>query len=64
VETWEKIAEICSKNVTKGKRLMVIGSLRQDRWEDDNGKTQSRIKIIGNDIRFLESGKKTDEAKE
>jgi single-strand DNA-binding protein len=64
VETWEKIAEACSKNVTKGKRLMVMGSLRQDRWEDDNGKTQSRIKIIGNEIRFLENAKKTDEAKE
>jgi single-stranded DNA-binding protein len=41
-----------------------MGSLRQDRWEDDNGKTQSRIKIIGNEIRFLENAKKTDEAKE
>jgi len=64
VETWEKIAEACSKNVIKGRRLIVMGSLKQDRWEDDNGKTQSRIKIIGNEIRFLENAKKTDEAKE
>lgn len=63
VETWEKIAELCSKSVVKGKRLIVMGSLRQDRWEDDNGKTQSRIKIIGNEIRFLEGAKKTDEAR-
>jgi len=63
VETWEKIAERCSKSVIKGKRLIVIGSLRQDRWEDDNGKVQSRIKIIGNEIRFVESSKNTDEAR-
>lgn len=63
VETWEKIAEACSRNVEKGRRLIVMGSLRQDRWEDEQGKMHSRIKIIGNEIRFLESGKKTDEAK-
>ncbi len=62
VETWEKTAEICSKNITKGKRIIVMGSLRQDRWEDGNGKMQSRLKIIGNEIRFLESSKKQDEA--
>ena len=62
VETWEKVAEICSKNVNKGKRVMVIGTLRQDRWEDDKGKTQSRLKIVGNEIRFLESLKSTAEA--
>lgn len=61
VETWEKVAEMCSKNVSKGKRLMVIGSLRQDRWESEDGKTKSRIKIVGNEIRFLESKKNNEE---
>ncbi len=55
VETWEKVAEICSNHVDKGKRLIVIGYLRQDRWENDEGKVQSRVKVIGNEIRFLES---------
>ena len=58
VETWEKVADFCSKNVSKGKRVMVIGSLRQDRWEDEKGKMQSRIKIVGNEVRFLESASK------
>lgn len=57
VETWEKTADFCSRNITKGKRIIVMGSLRQDRWEDDKGKIQSRLKIIGNEVRFLESGK-------
>jgi single-strand DNA-binding protein len=54
IETWEKIAEICSKNIRKGKRIMVIGSIKQDWWEDDKEKMQSRLKIIGNEIRVLE----------
>jgi len=65
VETWEKTAEFCSRNITKGKRILVTGSLRQDRWEDDRGKTQSRLKIIGNEVVFLGPGKAAaDEAKE
>ena len=63
VETWERIAEICSESVAKGKRLLVIGGLRQDRWEGKDGKMQSRIKIVGNEVRFLETPKKKqDEA--
>lgn len=61
VETWEKVADLCSKSVSKGKRIMVIGTLRQDRWESEDGKTRSRIKIVGNEIRFLESKKNQDE---
>ena len=55
VETWERLAEICSGNITQGRRIMVHGELRQDRWEGKDGKTRSRIKIVGNEIRFLES---------
>lgn len=62
VETWEKIAEMCSNNVKKGRRLMIIGNLRQDRWESEDGKARSRIKIVGNEIRFLESKLKKDES--
>lgn len=54
VETWEKIAEVCGSYVDKGKRLMVIGALRQDRWEGKDGSHQSRIKLVGNEVRFLE----------
>lgn len=63
VETWEKMADVCSKNITKGKRVLVTGSLRQDRWEDDKGKMQSRLKIVGNEVIFLGPPKAADEAK-
>ena len=53
IETWEKVADICTRNVNKGKRVMVIGELRQDRWEGKDGRIQSKIKVIGNHIRFL-----------
>jgi single-strand DNA-binding protein len=58
VETWDKLAGVCSNGVTKGKRVMVVGTLRQDRWEGKDGKKQSRIKIVGKEVRFIEYLKK------
>ncbi len=60
VETWEKLAEICSNGVTKGRRVMVAGTLRQERWEGTDGKKRSRIKVIGREIRFIESFRKPE----
>ncbi len=62
IETWEKVADMCAEHVAKGKRLMVIGTLKQDRWEGNDGKTQSRIKLVGNEIRFLNAPKKQETA--
>jgi single-strand DNA-binding protein len=61
VETWEKLADLCSKNVAKGKKVMVIGTLRQDRWEGKDGKNQSKIKMVGNQIRFIDTKKDVKE---
>ncbi|HON80257.1 MAG TPA: single-stranded DNA-binding protein [Spirochaetota bacterium] len=62
VETWQKLAEMCSKNVKKGKRIMVMGGLRQDRWEGKDGRIQSKIILIGREIRFLDSLKTVKES--
>jgi single-strand DNA-binding protein len=61
VETWEKAADMCAKNVTKGRRVMVIGTLKQDRWEGKDGKTQSKIKLVGKEIRFIDIKKEEKE---
>jgi single-strand DNA-binding protein len=57
IETWEKVAEICSKRIAKGKKVLIIGTLKQDRWEGKDGKTQSKIKLVGKEIRFLDTHK-------
>lgn len=60
VEAWEKTADYCSKKITKGKRIMVMGTLRQDRWEGKDGKAQTKIKIIANEVRLIEQVKKAE----
>jgi single-strand DNA-binding protein len=52
VEVWGVIAANCAKYLTKGSGIIVEGRLRQDRWEKD-GKTQSRVRIVANNIHFM-----------
>lgn len=46
--------EKLAPKLTKGTKVCVSGSLRQERWEKD-GKTQSRIKVIAKDLDFAQS---------
>lgn len=64
VEAWDKKGEFCAKTITKGKRVMVMGTLRQDRWEGKDGKTQTKIKIIANEIRMIEQARKGEKIPE
>lgn len=59
IETWERLAENCAEFLKKGSKVTVNGSLRQDRWQDDDGKTQSKIKVLAQVVRF--DGKKAGE---
>jgi len=52
-EAWDLLNEEDQAKLIKGKHVMVSGSLRQDRWEDERGKINSRLKIIANEVRFL-----------
>lgn len=52
VEVWGTMAENCAKYLSKGSGIVVEGRLRQDRWEKD-GKTQTRVRIVANNIHFM-----------
>jgi len=52
VETWNKLAENCHSYLKKGRHVIVDGRLQQDRWEDQNGRPQSRVKIVAQNVRF------------
>jgi len=56
VETWDKIAEIASEYLSKGSPVLIEGRLKQDRWEDESGKSRSRVKIVAQVLQFLPKG--------
>src|SRR6218665_1887400 len=55
VTAWEKLGDLVMQYVTKGRRVLVQGRLRQDTWDDkETGKKQSRIEVVATDVTFLD----------
>jgi single-strand DNA-binding protein len=52
VTTWNRLAEVCNEYLTKGRGVRVVGRLRQDRWEDQEGKTRSKVHIVAEHVEF------------
>lgn len=51
-EMWRGFQPI-KQYLVKGKQILVSGELRQDRWEDDQGRTRSKVKLLVNNIQLL-----------
>lgn len=47
-----KPAEVLEKHVQKGTGLYVQGELRQESWEDKEGKKRTKTKVIGDHFQF------------
>lgn len=52
VETYGKMAEVCSKQLEKGRGVRVVGRLKQNRWEDENKKVKSKVFVIAEHVEF------------
>lgn len=55
VTAWEKLGELVSQYLSKGRRCLVQGRLRQDSWDDkETGKKRTRIEVVATDVTFLD----------
>lgn len=55
ITAWDKLGDLVMQYLSKGRRVLVQGRLRQDSWEDkDTGKRQSRIEVTASDVTFLD----------
>jgi single-strand DNA-binding protein len=52
VTVWNRLAEVCKEYLTKGRGVRVVGRLKQDRWEDNDGKTRSKVLIVAEHVEF------------
>lgn len=60
VEVWGKMSDACSKFLRKGDAVRVMGRLKEDKWESENGTKHSRISVYAERVDFL-SKKNRDE---
>ena len=61
VTAWEKLGDLVIQYLSKGRRVLVQGRLRQDSWDDkETGKKQSRIEVVATDVTFLDGPSGSD----
>lgn len=61
IELLGKIAENMRQYLTQGKRIAVVGYLKQSRWKAQDGTTRSKVSIVGTTIQFLDRNEKVAE---
>ncbi|MCC3691921.1 single-stranded DNA-binding protein [Staphylococcus epidermidis] len=50
-----KTAELLNNYCGKGSKVLIEGNLKQDRFQDKEGKNRSVVRVIANRIEFLDS---------
>jgi len=53
VVTFNKLAELCTKDLHKGARNAISGQLDQNKWTDKEGQNRSSFQTMGNTIEFI-----------
>lgn len=61
ITAWEKLGELVMQYLSKGRRVLVQGRLRQDSWDDkETGKKRSRVEVTATDVTFLDGPSGSD----
>lgn len=60
IECWGKLANTVAQFLTKGSPAYIDGRLKQDTWQDKDGKKQSKIVVVAESVQFL--GPKREQA--
>jgi len=54
IVAWEKLAEICGNNLTKGQKVLIEGRLQIRSYETQDGQKRRVAEIIAQNMEFLE----------
>jgi single-strand DNA-binding protein len=57
VTVFGKGAELARQFLTKGRKVLIDGRLKQERWQGDDGTNHSRCVVIAESIEYLDSPK-------
>lgn len=64
IEAWGKSAELIEQYCQKGSKLLVIGELKQDRFEDKEGNKREKIKVNVDRFEFLDGKQSSQQSKQ
>ena len=50
---WRGLAETCTKNLVKGRKVAVTGSIQINKYQAQDGTNRQTIDIVADDVEFL-----------
>lgn len=63
VETWNKVADNCSRFLSKGRKVLIEGKLNLNTWESKTGEKRSKVFCTADIVNFLSKHENTDQTK-
>jgi single-strand DNA-binding protein len=55
IKCWNRLAEVCNEHLTAGRRVLVVGRLEEERWQDrETGANRSRVVVTAERVEFLD----------
>lgn len=64
IVSWNKLAELCSQLLSKGRKVYVDGRLSTRSWETPDGQTRQQTEVVIDDMRILDSKRVAEEGHE
>lgn len=61
IVAWNKLAELCSQLLTKGRKVYVEGRLQTRTWETPDGVSKQTTEVVIDDMRILDSRRSFEE---
>jgi single-strand DNA-binding protein len=61
IVAWEKLAETCGNNLTKGQRVLIEGRLQIRSYEANDGQKRRVAEVIAQTMEFLERKQVSDD---
>jgi len=62
IVAWNKLAELCSQLLTKGRKVFVEGRLQTRSWQGQDGQQRSTTEVVIDDMIILDSRRFNDDA--
>ncbi len=56
IEAWGRTAELVGQYLTKGRACFIEGYLKLDSWDDKDGQKRQKLKVVADNVQFLDSG--------
>ncbi|MEN6594702.1 MAG: single-stranded DNA-binding protein [Clostridiaceae bacterium] len=62
VNAWRQLGEVCSRYLSKGKKIAVVGELQARTYEAKDGTTRMSLDVQADEVEFLSPKERSDES--